>query len=54
MRFHEGSDVPGRFDAVIAIFFLHHLADAELADLPRGLKATLADGECSTCSDPSL
>ena len=53
VRFHEGSDVPGRFDAVIAIFFLHHLADAELADLPRGLKATLADGGVFYSLDPS-
>src|SRR3984885_14692693 len=33
-RFEEGSDAPGRYDAVIAIFFLHHLADAALAELP--------------------
>jgi cyclopropane fatty-acyl-phospholipid synthase-like methyltransferase len=52
-HFHEGSGVPGRFDAVIAIFFLHHLADAELADLPRGLKQTLADGGVFYSLDPS-
>jgi cyclopropane fatty-acyl-phospholipid synthase-like methyltransferase len=52
-HFHKGSGVPGRFDAVIAIFFLHHLADAELADLPRGLKQNLADGGVFYSLDPS-
>ena len=33
-RFEQGTAAEGRFDVVIAIFFLHHLPDAELASLP--------------------
>ena len=31
----RGTTAEGRFDLVIAIFFLHHLPDDELAALPR-------------------
>src|SRR5579872_1065698 len=34
-RFEQGTGADGQYDAVIAIFFLHHLPDAELAALPR-------------------
>ena len=37
-RFEEGTRAEGRFDAIIAIFFLHHLPDDELAALPLRLK----------------
>src|SRR5580692_11365371 len=40
-RFEEGSDAAGPYDAVIAIFFLHHLPDAALAELPRKLAGWL-------------
>ncbi len=43
-RFEEGSMHAGQFDAVIAIFFLHHLPDAELAALPAKLAQILAPG----------
>jgi SAM-dependent methyltransferase len=43
-RFELGTEVEGRFDAAIAIFFLHHLPDDELAALPRKLRAQLPDG----------
>jgi SAM-dependent methyltransferase len=56
-RFEEGSGVsgqaPGHFDAVIAIFFLHHLPDAELAELPRKLSQWLAPGGVFYSLDPS-
>jgi len=56
-RFEEGSEPPadaaGRYDAVIAIFFLHHLPDAALADLPRKLAGWLAPGGIFYSLDPS-
>jgi SAM-dependent methyltransferase len=51
--FLEGSDAAGRFDAVIAIFFLHHLPDAELAALPVKVRAQLAPGGAFYSLDPS-
>ena len=38
VRFEQATAAGGRFDVVIAIFFLHHLPDAELADLPHRLR----------------
>jgi SAM-dependent methyltransferase len=52
-RFEEGTRVEGRFDAIIAIFFLHHLPDNELAALPRHLKKQLAPGGVFYSLDPS-
>jgi SAM-dependent methyltransferase len=53
VRFEEGSDADGRFDAVMAIFFLHHLPDDDLAQLPRQLPARLAPGGTFYSLDPS-
>ena len=52
-RFEEGSDVEGQFDVVMAIFFLHHLADDDLAELPRQLRRSLAPGGIFYSLDPS-
>ena len=52
-RFEEGSKAEGRYDAVIAIFFLHHLPDEELDDLPGRLKTTLNSGGVFYSLDPS-
>jgi SAM-dependent methyltransferase len=52
-RFEEGSETAGRFDAVIAIFFLHHLPDPELADLPRKLAGFLEPDGVFYSLDPS-
>jgi SAM-dependent methyltransferase len=52
-RFEEGSSAPGSFDAVIAVFFLHHLPDQALADLPRNLAGVLAPGGVFYSLDPS-
>lgn len=52
-RFEEGSTVEGRFDAVIAIFFLHHLPDEELARLPGKAAAWLKPGGAFYSLDPS-
>jgi SAM-dependent methyltransferase len=52
-RFIEGTAAEGRFDAVIAIFFLHHLPDAELAALPGKLREWLAPGAVFYSLDPS-
>ncbi|MEI9970558.1 MAG: class I SAM-dependent methyltransferase [Ignavibacteriota bacterium] len=43
-RFEEGSDIDGKFDVVMAIFFLHHLPDDDLAELPRKVQGWLAPG----------
>jgi SAM-dependent methyltransferase len=42
--FELGTEVDGRFDAAIAIFFLHHLPDDELAALPHKLRAQMPEG----------
>jgi ubiquinone/menaquinone biosynthesis C-methylase UbiE len=41
------------FDAVVAIFFLHHLPDADLAALPAQLAAVLRTGGTFYALDPS-
>jgi len=51
--FEEGSSCAGSFDAVIAIFFLHHLPDSELAALPARLAQTLSPGGAFYSLDPS-
>ncbi len=52
-HFAEGTRAKGRFDAIIAIFFLHHLPDAELAELPFQLKEQLRPGGVFYSLDPS-
>jgi SAM-dependent methyltransferase len=57
-RFEEGTAAtPGiadaRFDVIIAIFFLHHLPDAELAALPGQLREHLTPGGVFYSLDPS-
>jgi SAM-dependent methyltransferase len=53
VRFEQGSDVDGRFDVVMAIFFLHHLPDEDLAELPRHVASRLAPGGTFYSLDPS-
>jgi SAM-dependent methyltransferase len=53
VRFEQGSTAEGRFDVVIAVFFLHHLPDSELAALPRRLHDLLAPGGVFYSLDPS-
>jgi cyclopropane fatty-acyl-phospholipid synthase-like methyltransferase len=52
-RFEEGSTAAGRYDAVIAIFFLHHLPDEELAALPAQIAELLPPGGVFYSLDPS-
>lgn len=52
-RFEEGSTAEGTFDAAIAIFFLHHLPDDALAELPERLKSALRPGGVFYSLDPS-
>ena len=52
-RFEQGSSAEGRFDVVMAVFFLHHLTDAELAELPGRLQAVLNPGGVFYSLDPS-
>ena len=52
-HFEEGTTAEGEYEAVIAIFFLHHLPDPELADLPRQLKRLLVPGGVFYSLDPS-
>ena len=52
-RFIEGTKAEGRFDTVIAIFFLHHLPDEALASLPGQLKELLTPGGVFYSLDPS-
>jgi SAM-dependent methyltransferase len=51
--FESGGSAGGRYDLVIAIFFLHHLADDELAALPHRLKEMLTPGGVFYSLDPS-
>lgn len=52
-RFEEGGMAEGRYDIVIAIFFLHHLPGDELAALPHRLKDILTPGGVFYSLDPS-
>jgi SAM-dependent methyltransferase len=52
-RFEQGTAIEGRFDVAIAIFFLHHLPDAELAALPHQLARQLTPGGVFYSLDPS-
>jgi cyclopropane fatty-acyl-phospholipid synthase-like methyltransferase len=52
-RFEEGSTAAGEFDAIIAIFFLHHLSDADLAALPAQVAGQLTPGGVFYSLDPS-
>ena len=52
-QFIEGSHADGQFDVVMAIFFLHHLPDKELASLPFELKTMLRPGGRFYSLDPS-
>ena len=53
VRFEEGIGAEGPFDVVMAIFFLHHLPDQALAELPRSLRGNLAPGGVFYSLDPS-
>jgi len=53
VRFEQGTDVDGTFDVVMAIFFLHHLPDADLEELPRQLEDRLHPGGVFYSLDPS-
>ncbi|HEX3879420.1 MAG TPA: class I SAM-dependent methyltransferase [Bryobacteraceae bacterium] len=52
-RFEQGGECAETFDAVIAIFFLHHLPDAELEALPGKLAKILKPGGAFYSLDPS-
>jgi SAM-dependent methyltransferase len=65
-RFAEGGVIPatattpattagadGRYDAAIAVFFLHHLPDEELDELPVRLKSMLNPGGVFYSLDPN-
>lgn len=52
-RFEEGAAAPGRYDVVMAIFFLHHLPDQALTELPGRVKEMLARGGVFYSLDPS-
>ncbi|HWB84725.1 MAG TPA: class I SAM-dependent methyltransferase [Bryobacteraceae bacterium] len=52
-RFEQGTGVQGRFDVVIAIFFLHHLPDQALAQLPAHIKTLLRPDGVFYSLDPS-
>lgn len=52
-RFEQATAASGRFDTVIAIFFLHHLPDAQLAALPAQLHDLLTPRGAFYSLDPS-
>jgi SAM-dependent methyltransferase len=52
-HFEEGTTAQGSFDAVIAIFFLHHLPDDALAKFPQQLAGLLGTGGVFYSLDPS-
>ena len=52
-RFERGTAADGRYDVVIAIFFLHHLPDRELEAFPACLRERLAPGGVFYSLDPS-
>lgn len=51
--FEQGTSAGGRYDLIIAVFFLHHLSDEELAVLPVQLREQLNPGGCFYSLDPS-
>jgi SAM-dependent methyltransferase len=51
--FVEGTTAEGRFDAVIAIFFLHHLPEDDLSALPAKVRDWLTPGGGFYSLDPS-
>lgn len=52
-RFERETPADGRYAVVIAIFFLHHLPDASLAELPGQLNSLLDPGGVFYSLDPS-
>ena len=52
-HFEQGTQGAGSFDTIIAIFFLHHLPDAELETLPRRLREQMTPGGVFYSLDPS-
>jgi SAM-dependent methyltransferase len=52
-RFEEGTTFEGAYDLVMAVFFLHHLPDQALAELPGRVKGLLAPGGIFYSLDPS-
>jgi SAM-dependent methyltransferase len=52
-RFEEGTAAEGKFDVAMAIFFLHHLPDDELASLPFRLREQLTAEGVFYSLDPS-
>ena len=52
-RFEQGTGAEGSFDVIIAIFFLHHLPDGELASLPGKVRDLLPPGGLFYSLDPS-
>ncbi len=58
LHFHCGNweevlRVVGRFDVVLAVFFLHHLTDEELGRAPAALARILNPGGCVYALEPS-
>ncbi len=56
VRFLEGATAQAAgnaYDVVMAVFFLHHLADSALADAPRQVKELLVNGGVFYSLDPS-
>jgi SAM-dependent methyltransferase len=56
-RFEAGewkTAIRGQFDAILAIFFLHHLSDDELAAIPAQLLGALRPGGVVYALEPSL
>jgi len=53
VHFEQATTAQGRYDVVIAIFFLHHLPDEELAALPKTLKDLLVPAGAFYSLDPS-
>jgi SAM-dependent methyltransferase len=53
VHFEQATRSEGRFDVVIAIFFLHHLPDGELMALPHRLRKQLTPGGVFYSLDPS-